>query len=185
MQTLRRLTAAVLVIASSPSWGTPFENDLLRLEVPTGFNGPIYGRMDERATAVAFSKPHADAPTSTLLQVTIFNTGAIEAAPKEQLGSLADKYLPQFLGGIERRRTNYSATGPSRVTLGGIPASRARWSGSAEGRQLHGVMYCVIVGTKVLSLHVQDVDTAPASNFKEAEAAVKAVRFKTSGRAER
>jgi hypothetical protein len=40
-------------------------------------------------------------------------------------------------------------------------------------------MYCVIVGTKIVSLHVQDLATAPSANYLEAEAAIKAVRFKT------
>jgi hypothetical protein len=181
MNTSQRLLALILLAASSLVWGAPFENEVLRLEVPKGFGGPIAGKMDDQATVVAFTKPHSGASTSTLLQVTTYNPGASAPPPKEQLGVLADKYLPQFLAGIERRRTSYTATAPRRVTLGGIPASMASWSGMVEGLPAHGTMYCAIVGTKIVSLHVQDLVSAPSSNFQEAEASIKAVRFRMGG----
>lgn len=179
MHISRRLVAPILLAASSLVWGAPFENEVLRLDVPKGFGGPIVGKMDDQAIVVAFTKPHSGASTSTLLQVTTYNPGASAPPPKEQLGALADKYLPQFLAGIERRRSSYTASSPRRVTLGGIPASMASWSGMVEGAQAHGTMYCVIVGTKIVSLHVQDLVAAPSANYQEAAAAIRAIRFKT------
>ena len=46
---------------------------------------------------------------------------------------------------------------------------------------MHGIMYCVIVGTRIISLHPQDFDTSPASDISEADAAIKAIRFKNGG----
>lgn len=138
MHIFQRLVALILLAASSLVWAAPFENEVFRLDVPSGFGGPIFGKMDDQSTVVAFTKAHAGASTSTLLQVTTYNPGASASPPKEQLGALADKYLPQFLAGIERRRSSYTATAPRRVTLGGIPASVASWSGMLEGAKAHG-----------------------------------------------
>jgi len=178
----RHLLTVALLTAASAIRATTFETEILRIDVPNGFQDPVSERVGELATAIAFTKPHPDGPTRTLLQITVYDPGPnVPPPPKDQLGQLASRYLSQFLGGIERRRTNYSATPPTRITLGGLPAARATWSGSAEGKQLHGAMFSVIVGTKILSLHVQDLDTAPPANMQEAEAAVRRIQFKKGG----
>jgi hypothetical protein len=60
----------------------------------------------------------------------------------------------------------------------GLEAARATWTGDAEGMQWRGVMYCVIVGTKIVSLHVQDLAASPPRSLREADAAVASIRFK-------
>jgi len=39
-------------------------------------------------------------------------------------------------------------------------------------------MYCVVVGTLIISLHTQDFDTSPAGDISEAEAAINGIHFK-------
>lgn len=159
-----------------------FDAEDFSLAVPADFQGPITQPMGENGKVIAFLKPHPASKTNTLLQITIYNFGTGAQPPKkEQLGPLAERYLGEFMEGVKRRRTDFTSTAPTRVTLGGLPASRTTWSGTAQGQQLHGIMYCVVVGTRVISLHTQDFDTSPAGDIGAAEAAIRAIRFKNGG----
>jgi len=44
---------------------------------------------------------------------------------------------------------------PERIQLGGLPASRVMWAGNFNGTPVSGVMYCVVIGTTVVTLHTQ------------------------------
>jgi hypothetical protein len=179
MHASRRLVALLLIAASCAVLAAPFEAETFILDVPVGFEGPISQSMGAEGSVVAFTKPHANAPTTTLLQITIFEVPShLPALPRHDLGPASERYLGQFLGGIERRRSNFVSTVPTRVTLSGLPASRSSWVGEAQGRKLHGVMYCVIVGHQVFQLHTQDFDASPPSNLRDAESSIKRIRFK-------
>ena len=182
MTLYRILVACCLVLSASGAPAAAFESELFALDVPGGFQGPISQSMGADGSVIAFTKPHPGAPTNTLLQITIYSAPAGAQPPRaDQLGPLSERYLGQFLGGIERRRTDFSSTKPSRVTLGGLPATKVTWTGVAQGRQMRGTMYCVIVGTRVFSLHVQDFESAPPNYLREAEAALTSIRFKSGG----
>jgi hypothetical protein len=176
---LKRLAALLLIVASCAILAAPFESATYVLDVPVGFEGPISQSMGAEGSVIAFAKPHANVPTTTLLQISIFEVPThLPALPRQDLGPASERYLGQFLGGIERRRSNFVSTGPTRVTLGGLPASRSTWVGEAQGRKLHGVMYCVIVDHQVFQLHTQDFDNSPPGNLRDAESSIKRIRFK-------
>ena len=100
---------------------------------------------------------------------------ALRGMPKDKRGEAADFYVEQFLGGVKRRRTNFSATKPERIVLGGIPAARVKWTGNVEGQRASGVMYCVVIGTTIVSFHTQDLEGAPPENRAAAVKAFESV----------
>jgi hypothetical protein len=148
------------------------------LTVPPGFEGPVRQER-EGAILVAYVKPRADGRANTLLQVNVAEMGAklVEVNPAGR-GEAADRYLLQFLGGIEKRRTEFRKIGPVRVVLGGLPAARVQWTGNANAMQMVGAMYCVVVGTKVVVFHTQDLGNEPTQAMGQAMKAIEAARLK-------
>ena len=175
------VSLAVLLTASSAS-ADQYQDELLVLEVPAGFEGPVEGSPDPQAKTVAYSKPYATVDGGTLFQITEYDLGdALRGMPDDQRGATADYYLAQFLGGVERRRTNFVATAPQRIELGGLPAARVTWTGEAAGQRASGVMYCVVIGTVVVSFHTQDIDGAPPENRAAAVRAFESVAVRDGG----
>ena len=181
MNTRLAVVLLVLLTAGGAS-ADQYRDELLVLEVPEGFEGPVEGSPDPQAKTVAYSKPYATAGGGTLLQITEYDMGdALRGMPEEGRGATADYYLAQFLGGVERRRTNFAATAPQRIELGGLPAARVTWTGEAGGQRASGVMYCVVIGTVVVSFHTQDIDGAPPQNRAAAVRAFETVAVRDGG----
>lgn len=140
----------------------PYEDALVRLDIPAGFQGPVSASQGSNTDVVAFRWPYPAGDASTLLQITKFGFGSTLAElPSEQRGNAAESYLLQFLDGVARRRSSFESSAPVRLDLGGLPAAKVSWEGLAQGRRLSGVMYCVIVGTTVISFHTQDLEPVP------------------------
>ena len=173
-----RLAALLLLAATWVVAAVAFESETFILDVPFGFQGPITLSSAE-GSIIAFTKPHANAPTATLLQISILDVRSeVPVLPPQDLGLASERYLIQALGTIERLRSNFVSTKPTRVMLDGLPASRVTWVGETQNRRLHGVMYCVVVHGRVLQFHTQDLDTAPPNNFRDAESSIEHIRFK-------
>jgi hypothetical protein len=167
------------ILACGVAGAKEFSVGPLRLTVPEGFQGPI--RQDEgAATVVGFSKPRADARANTLLQISIYDAGeGVEPLPDAERAAAATKYLLEFLGGVERQRTGFKRTTPEVIEIDGIPAARTTWTGRISGRAVDavGVMYCVVVGSSVISFHTQDLGSTPTSAMQDAMRAFESVRF--------
>jgi hypothetical protein len=59
-----------------------------------------------------------------------------------------------------------------------LPAARVRWTGTVEGTAAIGVMYCVLVGHSVVSLHTQDVGLTITPGMYSAMNAIEGVRVR-------
>ncbi len=152
--------------------------DFVKISVPPGFEGPTAAPIGPTGYTKGYVRKIPGASSGTLLQITTYDFGSsLSNLPKEVLGDASEKYLMQFLAGIERQRTDFRAATPTRLKLGGIDASRVEWSGVANGRLLSGVMYCVIVGTVVVSFHTQGFRDAPATDRTDALEAIESVSF--------
>jgi hypothetical protein len=181
MERGRALLATVLLMLCAVAHAAPYEDELLRLEVPAGFVGPVRQRQGAEGMAVAYSKPHTG-DRGTLLMIAIYDVGSkLPKLSKADLGAAAERYLLQFLSGVERRRTLFEASKPSRLELGGLPAARVTWRGIAQGFSMFGTMYCVIVGTRVVTFHTQDFEGAPPENTSEVIRSFESVQFKHAG----
>lgn len=114
----------------------------------------------------------------TLLQISVYDTGGKIPATlkKEELSQGAEKYLLDFLKGIERRRTNFVRGDALHLTLGGVPAAKVSWNGDLQGMPTNGVMYCVIVGQNVISFHTQDSGSEPTAAMRLAMKSIESMR---------
>lgn len=166
------LLVAVFGLSYSLAPAETFSNEVLTFSVPDGFVGPTTGAPGLGANVTAYTKPYSGTPGGTLLQISTYDfRSALEGMPEEERGNASEYYLGQFLGGVERKRTSFSASRPERLSLGGLTASRVTWTGRFNGLSTSGVMYCLIIGTTVVSLHTQDIDGAPTGNRSAAIAA--------------
>lgn len=168
----------------------PYEDKLLRIEIPAGFKGPASGQKCglQRGTVVcAFTVAygrHDPGAIGTVLQITEVDFGpTFPKLGKDRLGDTAEKYLFAFLKGIERRRTDFRASAPSRLELDGLPAARVTWKGlmrkePMRGVKMVGAMYCVVIGSQVVILHTQYNADAPPETTSAAIHAIESVQFK-------
>lgn len=138
--------------------------------------------LDPKTETIAYARDRPAGEVRTLLQITIIDFGEkFREIPQDKLSVATEHYLLSFLDGIERRRTEYTQSEPITLILGGFPASRSKWAGALDGRKAHGVMYAVIVGTKLYVLHAQDSADAPPEDIESALQSIESLVFKRNG----
>jgi len=159
---LRSTLAILAMLCAGTAAADAYEDRLLRLDLPGGYDGPVSASQDASMSIVAFRWRDSARDTPTLLQITETNLGsALAEIPDEERGKAAEKYLLQLLDGVARRRSSFETSGPLRLELGGLPGAKISWQGTTLDRRLSGVMYCVVVGMTVVSIHTQDFEPAP------------------------
>lgn len=172
----------VLVAFATKVFADQYNDQVILLDVPEGFEGPIQQSPGPQAKVVGYSKPYPNKDGGTLFQITEYEMGeALRGMSEDKRGETADYYLRQFLGGVERRRTNFAAAKAERIVLGGIPGARVKWTGDVGGQRTSGVMYCVVIRTVVVSFHTQDIDGAPPENRAAATKAFESVAVPHGG----
>ena len=154
----------------------------LLLNVPSGFVGPERIKPDPDSETIAYSRDRPEGEVRTLLQITIIDAGKkLREIPRDKRAVATEYYLFKFLEGIERRRTEYTESEPTTIDLGGYVASRATWNGLIDGHKAHGVMYAVIVESKLYILHTQDSADAPPEDMDSAIHSIESLVFKRNG----
>lgn len=169
--------ALALLTASAAITGSAFTLQPVTLTIPAGFDGPI---RQERSGAitVAFTKSGSGA-NKTLLQVTLYDVGQeLKKMSDEERATAPSKYLLEFVGGVERRRTHFKRTDPSPLQIGGVAAAKLQWTGQLQAVDTIGVMYCFVAGTKVISFHTQDLGSTPTAGMIEAIRAFEQAKVK-------
>jgi hypothetical protein len=144
------------------------------IAVPEGFE-PAQRQRLKKTLIVAWTK--SSRGLKTLLQINVIDFGSAPGRPAapQDLNIYAEKYLRQFLDGIERRRTNYVSSPIAHIKLAGLPAARATWNGAVGGRAAVGVMYSVIVHNRfAVIFHTQDLGSTPTSGMFEAMKSIEA-----------
>lgn len=175
---MKKLLAVILlsVLPVAACFARPFTAHGVTLEIPDGFNGPMVENADG-ARVYGFTQ-HASAPgTKTVLQMSVYDFGKNlppDLSPKVLMDG-SKRYLLQFLKGVERRRTGFSQSDLVSMSLGGIPASKIAWKGDLQGRPTNGVMYCLIAGSTVISLHTQDSGNHVTPGMQQAIHAIEAL----------
>jgi len=147
------------------------------ISVPDGFEVAQTQRL-KKTLITAWTKSVRSAGLKTLLQINVIDFGSAPGKPAvpQELSIYAEKYLHQFLEGIERRRTNYVSSPVAHIKIAGLPAVRATWNGSVGGRATVGVMYSVIVHNRfAVIFHTQDLGSTPTSGMFEAMKSIEAV----------
>jgi hypothetical protein len=140
------------------------------ITVPEGF-AAAQTQKQKKTLITAWTKAVRNDGLKTLLQINVVDFGSAPGKPAaaQDLAIYAEKYLRQFLGDIERRRTNYVSSPFAHIKLAGLPALRATWNGAVGGRPVVGVMYSVIVQNRyAVIFHTQDLGSTPSSGMFEA-----------------
>jgi hypothetical protein len=148
----------------------------LSITVPAGFDGPTTGE-NEGTVMTAWVKHHPGDDGGTVLQISVVNMGsALNEITLVQRAEGAKHYLSEFIVGVARRRDNFKLGEVEPVSLAGVPAARVQWTGGVGEIQAIGVMYCVLVGSSVISLHAEDVGSKITPAMQLAMAAIEGVR---------
>jgi hypothetical protein len=175
------LAAAACFFWTAALGGVPATVGPIVISVPDGFQHAQTQRQ-KKLLVTAWTKSVRDGSMKTLLQINVVDFGAPgasqHAGPHSTQDSsvYAEKYLRQFLGGIEHRRSRYVSSPVAHIELAGLPAVRATWNGAIGDRAAVGVMYSVIVRNRfAVILHTQDLGSTPTSGMLEAMRAIESV----------
>lgn len=148
----------------------------LVLTVPDGFDAPASSEHDGGVTTV-WTKRRPGTADTTLLQVSVLDGGAAfdEASTDDRFVG-AQHYLLEFVRGVGGTEDHFQLAEIEHASLAGLPAARARWTGTVAGKPIVGVMYCVLVGHSIVSLRTEDAGPAITPAMYGAIAAIEAVR---------
>ncbi len=169
------VTLAVLI---APAHAAPATVGPVVIAVPAGF-AAAQTQKQKKTLITAWTKSVRNGSLKTLLQINVIEFTSVPGktaadSPQDQT-SHAERYLRQFLGAIERRRTYYTSSPSAHIKLAGLPAVRATWNGAVGGRPVVGVMYSVIVENRyAVVFHTQDLGSAPSTGMFEAMQAIEA-----------
>ena len=168
--------SASLVLPCEPSFCA--DAGPLVITVPPGFDGPV--RSDESGgVTVGWVKREPASKVGTLLQVSAIDVGtSLDGFTPAQRVEAARHYLLEFIRGIARQRGDFEIGDVEQVTLARLPAARVRWTGTVGGHPAIGVMYCVLVGHLVVSLHTQDAGSEITPAMYSAIGAIEGVRVR-------
>lgn len=166
----------LLLLVRATTLPAQYDDGLVRLAVPARFEGPQLERNAPGWKIVGFVRDIPGTQRGTVLQVTTVDLDeAGLSLPDSGEVHPTEALLAEYLASVERRRDNYREGSRGRMELSGLPAARAEWRGIGGGRGMHGVLYCVIVGSRVVLLHAQTFDDAPAEDLAAAVQAIESV----------
>lgn len=154
----RILIYIIIIFLSFATHAKEFSFADASINIPEGFEGPIERSMGQGAKTIAFRNLHEDGNNATLLQITTWNPG--KPLPKmtdDELKKGSAQYLEQFLSGVARKRNNFEKSEIEYIEISGVPVAKIMWSGEIDSKQAHGVMYCYVFNSKIISLHTQDL----------------------------
>ena len=146
------------------------------IAVPDGFEAVQTQRL-KKTLITAWTKSVRKGNLKTLLQINVIDFGSAPGKPAatQDLNIYAEKYLHQFMDGMQHRLTNYTSSPVAHIRLAGLPAARATWNGAVGGRAAVGVMYSVIVHNKfAVIFHTRDLGSTPTSGMFEAMQSIEA-----------
>lgn len=179
MSPRKLLTALLLSLTFSNVIAAPFENGLMSINLPNGFNGPLIKGADTRVTSLAFAKAHdLSGNQSTVLYIEAYPmSDSIPGDPPVDPAAVAHHKLMEVLKNLARPGDTMTHAEPVSVTLDGLPAVRVTWSTDGTAR-MRGIMYSVVAGPNLFVLNVSDFDEFTKRNTKQIDAAIQAIKFK-------
>lgn len=175
---MRSLILCLLLLLPATALPAQYQDGPIHLAVPAGFGGPEVQTPSPGIKFVNFLRTIPGTERGTLLQVSTLDldvAGLSLSDPGE--AQMTESLLTEFLSGVERRRDRFELVSRDRIELSGLPAARAEWRGTVRGRDMQGVIYCVIVGSRVVTLHTQTFSDAPADHLVSAVQAIESVVF--------
>ena len=90
----RSAFALLFLLTAGGVFAEQYRDELLVLEVPEGFEGPVEEAPSPQAKVVAYTKPYAAANGGTLFQISEYDMGdALRGMPENERGEAAAYYL--------------------------------------------------------------------------------------------
>jgi hypothetical protein len=177
----RVIASGVTVLAAQfllamGAYAAPVTVGPIVITVPEGFEAAQTQRL-KKTLITAWTKSVRNGNLKTLLQINVIDFGSAPGRPAaaQDLNIYAEKYLHQFMDGMQHRLTNYVSSPVAHIRLAGLPAARATWNGAVGGRAAVGVMYSVIVHNKfAVIFHTRDLGSTPTSGMFEAMQSIEA-----------
>jgi len=158
------------------AYAAPVTVGPIMITVPEGFEAAQTQRL-KKTLITAWTKSVRNGNLKTLLQINVIDFGSAPGRPaaSQDLNIYAEKYLHQFMDGMQHRLSNYVSSPIAHIRLAGLPAARATWNGAVGGRAAVGVMYSVIVHNKfAVIFHTRDLGSTPTSGMFEAMQSIEA-----------
>jgi hypothetical protein len=148
-----------------------------RLELPDGYLGPIE-HAQGMSVSRGFRKPYAGTPLSTVILITVHDYGASFAKRVAgERAAVTRETLGDIVAGVERNRNGFRRGDPRPVTIAGYSGLKVEWNGSAQDIAFDGVIYCVLAGSRVYAVQIQDPTGRGAGRMAEAVRAVERMRI--------
>jgi hypothetical protein len=174
----RILISLVLFFISISTIANEYSFADASINIPNGFEGPIEQDMGPGTSVVAFRKLHEDGNNATLLQITTWNPGkSFPEMSDDELKKGAAQYLAQFLSGVARKRNHFEQSDIEFIKISDVPVAKVNWSGEFGSKKAHGVMYCYVFNSKIVSLHTQDLVEFNGLYLDQALQAFEAIKF--------
>lgn len=152
--------------------GEEVELEGYRIRPPRAYiaSGPPPGPPRVRGIAWTGTRRADNSAPSLLFMLATIPEG--ERLPPLESG------IQEFLGGIQKRRTDWKQSVPERIEIGGMPFMRAAWEGkeTGSGRLMRGVLYLAIDGRTVIQLSSQDFEPHFPATLAIADVAIETFR---------
>lgn len=173
---MRSVILCLLLLVRATTLSAQYEDELVRLAVPAGFEGPEIQTTSPGFKIAGFVRAIPGTERGTVLQVTTIDLDVAGLSlPDSGEAHPTEAVLAEFLTSVERHRDKFEVVSRDRIELSGLPAARAEWRGPSRGRDMRGVMYCVIAGSRVVILHAQTFGDAPEDHLPAAVQAIESV----------
>lgn len=171
------LAPGMVLAAAAPR---TYSDTTFRLELPEGYLEPVE-HVDGTAVSRGFRKPYPGTPLSTVILVSVHDFGPSFAkrVPGER-AQLTRENLDNAVASIEKNRSGFRKTEPRPITISGYSGLKLEWRGSAQGYAFDGVVYCVLAGSRVYAVQIQDPAGRGGDRLAEAMRAVERMRIARS-----
>jgi len=177
MRVMRRGLILVMICFAGYANAESFQFHGLTIAIPPGFDGPIESRPNAYAESVGFAVPGtAGVPTNTLQMTRLQLPGTPPAMSDDERFQFLSMQLTKMMKALENRRTAYSQTAFEKVKLGKLLAVRSGWTGMAQGIQMNGVFYCVLIDSGVIFLQASGPGDKPDAHQALAISALNALK---------
>jgi hypothetical protein len=140
------------------------------IRAPKGYEFARAQQAPQGMEGFAWQGPPREDLTRAMVQV------ALVTPPRGQGFASPEQFLETMLGGVKRRRTDWTQSAVERGKVNGLEFLRVRWSGTAEGRKMQGIMYAARDGDRFLQLATQDIEPHHTEALKLGEATIQTFR---------
>jgi len=175
----RTLATLVGVLAFATARAANFELDGFALAIPDAYQGPQTTSPMQNVQVHGFTVDAAPVPKPVMMILVRRMDAPADAPalkPEESL-AISRKLAGDMLRGTEKRRTDFKATEPRDIQIGGQPAVDIEWTGKMNDIATSGRLFVMIHQTTAYFFHVMGAGP-PTKDMVSAIDAIKGLRKK-------